>query len=57
MMANTVNQKPATYQQTTIQTMVDKALGKDKTKPDVVYEFTGRKFYEYPGVNPYTHTS
>ena len=56
-MANTVNQKPATYQQTTIQTMVDRALGKDKTKPDVVYEFTGRKFYEYPGVNPYTHTS
>ena len=50
------NPKPPTYQQTTLQAMVDKALGKDKMKPYAVYEFTGRKFLEYPAVNPYTHT-
>ena len=55
-MANNQNLKPPTYTQVTMRQVVDKTLGKDKMKPDVVDDFTGRKFHEYPGVNPYTHT-
>lgn len=48
------NQQTTHYSQITLKQAVDAMLGKDKNKPEVVYQFTGRNFVEYQNRNPYT---
>lgn len=45
------------YSQTTMLQAVNTLLGKDKNKPEVVYEFTGKDFVEPVNYNPYTGAS
>lgn len=53
-MPNNTQPPNPSFSQITLRQAVDAALGKDKNKPEVVYQFTGKQFVEYPTRNPYT---